>query len=1050
MAEGTPLHETSPLSRPLEWLTRIILRAPGLVFGTGVALALLATLVTLNGLTFKTSRLDLLSPRSEYNQRWLAYLEEFGDRDDAVVVIRSDDPKALTAAIDDLGFQLRERPDLFESVLDRLDFKDLKAKGLHFLPAEELTRLAELSSQAAMLVPRQGAAIDPVEAFQKCNDQWERIGADTPDVRQQMERSYAQLAARLLAAMADNPQQQLQLAQASHARPILDADQLPSYGELSSAAAAASAGMSPNLMAAMPQEAHRYLLAEDGKMGFVLLKLKFEEGEFSRGDKAIRILRKEIEEARERHPAAWIGLTGMPVIEHDEMQVSQFDMAWTNVVSFLLVAALFVAGYGGIRHAVLANIVLLLAIAYSFAFVTIAIGHLNILSSAFGAMLIGLGIDYGTYYVAYYLKVRGDGFDTQEALIKASAEAGPGVVTGAVTTAAAFFMAGLTEFTGVRELGIVAGAGILFCIVATVLFLPPLVYLADRRQSNVHLPTILPAARWFQGSIRWPRLVFLGGMALTVAIGSNIGGLRYNHNLLNLQPSHVESVNIERQLFTSQDDSVWFAVSVCPTREELRRRKAMFDQLPTVAKTEEIITLLPESNSVKQQAIVAIGSAAAYLPDELPPLGPLRINQLRQEIARAMQLLGNAPYESPTAVMLGRLQGALSQMPEQHAGPMIAARLTELSQRSLAQLAQLRDVSDPLPPRLEDLPSELTDRFVGKNSQHLLRVYARGNIWDMDRLKQFVAEAEAVDPQITGHPIQTYHASRHMQQSFIHAGIYAFFAVLAILMIDFRSIRMSLLAMVPLGLGFVQMCGLMAWFDLPFNAANMIALALVLGIGVDVGVHITHDYRRQSGKFKLSDATTMAVLLTESTTMASFGTMILAQHQGLRSLGQVLTIGVACCLASSIIAFPAMLRWMSSGRKDEEAPLQLALDGMAGAGATVVPVDAPAAVSHEDFEQPAAPAPRPFDVAPVAYEPFAADIGDEPVAPVEPAAAAETADAYTSDHFIPATFQRIDTQADPFVPPPTIALHRSESPVDEAEGTFQPDSRLVPRRSGQA
>src|SRR5688500_11036087 len=137
MAEGNPLSETSPLSRPLEWLARQTLRAPGLVFSAGVALALVGALVTLNGLTFKTSRLDLLSPRSEYNQRWLAYLDEFGDRDDAVIVVRSDDSKALTEAIDDLGFQLRERTDLFESVLDRLDFKDLKAKGLHFLPPGE-------------------------------------------------------------------------------------------------------------------------------------------------------------------------------------------------------------------------------------------------------------------------------------------------------------------------------------------------------------------------------------------------------------------------------------------------------------------------------------------------------------------------------------------------------------------------------------------------------------------------------------------------------------------------------------------------------------------------------------------------------------------------------------------------------------------------------------------------------------------------------------------------------------------------------------------------
>ena len=79
-----------------------------LVAATALALACLA--ITLNGLTFKTSRLDLLNPRSEYNQRWLAYLAEFGSRDDACVIVRADQHGHLAAALDDLGGQLRQEP----------------------------------------------------------------------------------------------------------------------------------------------------------------------------------------------------------------------------------------------------------------------------------------------------------------------------------------------------------------------------------------------------------------------------------------------------------------------------------------------------------------------------------------------------------------------------------------------------------------------------------------------------------------------------------------------------------------------------------------------------------------------------------------------------------------------------------------------------------------------------------------------------------------------------------------------------------------------------
>src|SRR4029078_12460397 len=138
---------------------------------------------------------------------------------------------------------------------------------------------------------------------------------------------------------------------------------------------------------------------------------------------------------------------------------------------------------------------------------------------------------------------------------------------------------------------------------------------------------------------------------------------------------------------------------------------------------------------------------------------------------------------------------------------------------------------------------------------------------------------------------------RHMQQSYIRAGLYALAAVLVLLWIDFRSLAHSLLAMVPVALGFAQMCGVFGWLDLALNPANMIVLPLMLGIGVDHGVHLVHLWRQQRGRFAPCGGTTVAVLLTASTTTASFGALILARHQGLQSLGQALTLGVMKCPA---------------------------------------------------------------------------------------------------------------------------------------------------------
>src|SRR5205814_8266061 len=120
-----------------------------------------------------------------------------------------------------------------------------------------------------------------------------------------------------------------------------------------------------------------------------------------------------------------------------------------------------------------------------------------------------------------------------------------------------------------------------------------------------------------------------------------------------------------------------------------------------------------------------------------------------------------------------------------------AASETSPIPEHLAPLLALLSYSDPAPPTLQDIPRELTDRFVGKTGKHLLRVYAKGNIWEMDKLARFVADVEGVDPKITGSPVQTFYASRHMQKSYLLAGVYALLAVFGLLLIDFGSIKYS-------------------------------------------------------------------------------------------------------------------------------------------------------------------------------------------------------------------------------------------------------------------
>jgi hypothetical protein len=192
-----------------------------------------------------------------------------------------------------------------------------------------------------------------------------------------------------------------------------------------------------------------------------------------------------------------------------------------------------------------------------------------------------------------------------------------------------------------------------------------------------------------------------------------------------------------------------------------------------------------------------------------------------------------------------------------------------------------------------------------------LRIYGRGDIWDMADLERFVTDVKRVDPHATGQPLQTYYASTQMQQSYLLAAAYALVAVSIAVLLDFGNLRDALLSLAPMVLGVVQMFGLMGWFDIPLNAANMVVLPLLLGIGLDTGVHVVHDFRCQGASYRIHRSTAVAVLITALTTIVGFGSLMLASHRGLESLGRVMTIGATCCLATSIVVLPALLTWLS-------------------------------------------------------------------------------------------------------------------------------------------
>ncbi len=240
-------------------------------------------------------------------------------------------------------------------------------------------------------------------------------------------------------------------------------------------------------------------------------------------------------------------------------------------------------------------------------------------------------------------------------------------------------------------------------------------------------------------------------------------------------------------------------------------------------------------------------------------------------------------------------------------------RLQDFEERLAGDLAEdlhrLRDVATPQPIVLNDLPAALRERYVGKSGKWLLRVFARQCLWDFEPLENFTREIQTVDPEATGKPFGTVEGLKAMKDGLQRAGLYAFGVIALVLLIDFRRPGATLLALLPLLMAVLFSLGVLGLCGLPLNPANMIAFPLILGVGVDNGVHILHDYliRRTEGQLMVSHAIGRGVCVKALTTMIGFGTLMLSTERGLVGLGLILTLGVGCSMATALVFLPALL-----------------------------------------------------------------------------------------------------------------------------------------------
>jgi hopanoid biosynthesis associated RND transporter like protein HpnN len=889
-------------------IVRLSITFPWTTLGVGVVLAVLSVWYTATHLEFETSRNALVSQNAGYIKRFEEIDNDFYDLDGFIVVVEPPHLERGKQFINALVPRLRADTQHFSRVVDRIDTSSLEGKKLLLLSPEDLRTLRQRLQDAQTLLTDLAAAPGLQQLLTSINQEISKA------LVTHLTESFVGASASSTA----EPGQGLDVSFLSAL-----------FGEMAQALAAPATYVFHSPWASfflkdsdiLSQEG--YLTAGNDRVLFVLVEDRPADSSFVKHAVPLQALRDHIKAMQRDFPDVQAGVTGSMALGSDEMLSSQRDTALATVISLISVGLLYIAIFWEVWSPLRVQITLQLAICWSLGWATLTVGHLNILSVSFAPILIGLADNLGIHLAARYSEERTAGHDFRTAMEIAARQTGPGIVTAGVSVILAFYAVMLANFPGLAELGFIAGSGELLCMVASFTVLPALFAVSQRYLRTRAIAWQAQERRPWSGLGRFPRLT-LAGIGMLTLIGLLVSPLpKFDYNLLHLQAKGTESVVWENHLIEESDRSSRYALSTADSLAELQRKKAQFAALPVVDRVESLASMLPPHQEERQTLVAEIAPVVESVSATWENVEPIDVEELSTTLEKIRFKLQRPPTDwdpakrpSEEALTAARtaliaVQEHLKTMP-----PATASQALDAFQRGLmadfaAKWMLLQQNVHPTGPvTLDDVPSYLRERFIGKSGRYLLQIFARDNIWEREPMRTFVSQLQTVDPDVTGPPVVAFYSIHNMQQGYVRGGIYALLTIVGLTFVHFRRLKPTWLALLPLGVAALWMIPCIALLGIQMNIANLIVIPLFMGMAFDNGIHLVDRALEppRTASERATQSTGKAVVLATFTTIAGFGSLMVARHAGIFSFGLLVALSVACNLVAVFTILPLLLR----------------------------------------------------------------------------------------------------------------------------------------------
>lgn len=589
---------------------------------------------------------------------------------------------------------------------------------------------------------------------------------------------------------------------------------------------------------------------------------------------------------------------GRYVIALDDESLIWRDVTLNAATSIAGVLGLFWLAYRRTSLLALVFSPLFCGLAITFGFASLAVGVLASTTAGVTALLVGLGDDFVIVLYGRYVAERWRGASVEDSMRAMGGGTVRGVILGAMTTSATFCAFLITDFTGLYQMGLIVGIGILFCLLAVLFLVPAMIGWSEerhrKRESTPRLHIFAFGVEKLTGlAMRHPRKTLGAAVVLTVLAVAVAPRLRFDDSVEALRPAGNRGIVAQEEVnrhFGSGFDHMSLVVEA-PTLDEVlalaARAAGGARELVASGRLggyDAVTSILPSPASQRE----SLEWLAAGRAD-----GRLDAARIHRSFAAAASAEGLRvePFEAG----LDLLERALAPP-----GPVTRETLLELPQGKA-----------------------LLDRYLRQTPGGWKSVVRLYNL--PGRPKREVPEA-AIDLAASLGPGATLTGMNVLSRSlraeiwrdaFASAGI-GLVLVIVLLWADFRSLRTALLALVPLLVGIAWMVGLMVLFDLHLNFMNIFVLTMILGIGAHYGIHVIHRFveERETPGGDVQEAveeTARGVLLAALTTVVGFGSLATSHYPGLVSMGLVSIVGTLSTCLVAVAVVPAWLAWRNPG-----------------------------------------------------------------------------------------------------------------------------------------